>query len=84
MVLMLCLTSLAWAAGHAESHGVPLIEAHRLREQWIIVELELGHGDLLGLLLRRCESLSVAVLTGCLGDLHRRGRLCQTFICYPH
>ena len=74
MALMLCHTSLAWATDHAESHGVPLIEAHRLREQWIIVELELGHGDLLGLLLRRCVSLSVAVLTGRLDHLHRRGR----------
>ena len=84
MVLMLCHTSLAWAADHAESHGVPVIETHRLREQGIIVELELGHGDLLSLLLRRRVSLSVAVLTGCLGDLHRRGRRCQSFICYPH
>ena len=84
MALMLCHTSLAWAADHTESHCVPVIESHSLREQGIIIELELGQGDLLSLLLRRRVSLSVTVLTGCLDDLHWRGHRRQAFICYPH
>ena len=85
MVLMLCHTSLAWATDHAESHGVPVIETHRLREQCIIVELKLGHIDLLGLLLSWCVSFALAaILSGCLDYLHWRGCSCQTFICYPH
>ena len=61
MVLVLCHTSLSWACDHAESHGVLVTEAHCLRKKGIIIELKLGHGDLLGLLLRWCMCFTIFV-----------------------